>query len=232
MVYHSVALRLTHVTSSNDALSVETGTAYTTVLTPEDGYEFKSVTVTMDGEDITSTAYSDGTVSIASVTGNIVITAKAQMTPNFTNLVPLSVNTDGTDYYVDGDGYDNGAYVNSSGETGTLKGGTATGYIPVTAGTKTIRIAGEGLSIDSEYTRIAFYDASFGLIANIPYKNMGVLHSTGVYYNGKLITEDATLLTFEVTANTRGKDGVYIRVCTYGDGAELIVTVDEEITYG
>lgn len=231
-VYHSVALRLSHVTSSNDALSVETGTAYTATLTPEDGYQFKSVTVTMDGVDITSTAYNNGTVSIASVTGNIVITAKAQQRPDFTNLVPLSINADGTDFYIDGDGYDNGAYVNSSGVTGTHKGGTATGYISVPAGVKTIRIAGEGLSIDREYTRIAFYDANFKLISNIPYKNMGVLHSTGVYYSGQLIQEDSTLLTFRVTANTNGRNGVYMRVCTVGDGAELVVTVNEEITYG
>lgn len=231
-VYHSIALRLSHVTSSNDALSVETGTAYTATLTPEDGYQFKSVTVTMDGVDITSTAYNNGIVSIASVTGNVVITAKAQMRPNFTNLVPLSVNADGTDFFVDGDGYDNGAYVNSSGVTGTHKGGTATGYISVPAGVKTIRIAGEGLSIDREYTRIAFFDANFKMISNIPYKNMGILHSTGVYYSGQLIQEDSTLLTFKVTANTNGRNGVYMRVCTVGDGAELVVTVNEPITYG
>ena len=231
-VYHSVALRLSHVTSSNDALSVETGTAYTATLTPEDGYQIKSVSVTMDGADITSTAYNNGTVSIAKVTGNVVITAKAQQRPNFTNLVPLSINADGTDFFVDGDGYDNGAYVNSSGVTGTLKSGTATGYISVPAGVKTIRIAGEGLSIDPIYTRIAFFDANFKLIYNLSYKNMGILHSTGVYYNGQLIKEDSTLLTFKVTANTNGRNGVYMRVCTIGDGAELVVTVDEKITYG
>ena len=231
-VYHSVALRLTNVTSSNDALSVEAGAAYTATLTPEDGYQFKSVSVTMDGEDITSAAYSDGTVSIASVTGNVVITAKAQQRPNFTNLVPLSINEDGTDFFVDGDGYDNGAYVNSSGVTGTHKSCTATGYIPVTAGVKTIRIAGDGLSIDREYTRIAFFDANFKMIGNIPYKNMGVLHSTGVYYSGQLIKEESTLITLKVTANTNGRNGVYIRVCTVGDGADLVVTVDEPVTYG
>lgn len=231
-VYHSVALRLTHVTSSNDALSVETGTTYTATLTPEDGYQLKSVSVTMDGADITSTAYNNGTVSIANVTGNVVITAKAQQRPNFTNLVPLSINADGTDFFVDGDGYDNGAYVNSKGETGTRKGGTATGYISVPAGVKTIRIAGEGISVDREYTRIAFYDANFKLISNIPYKNMGILHSTGVYYSGQLVQEESTLLTFKVTANTNGRNGVYMRVCTIGDGADLVVTVDEEITYG
>lgn len=231
-VYHSIALRLSHVTSSNDALSIETGTAYTATLTPEDGYQIKSVSVTMDGEDITSTAYNNGTISIANVTGNVVITAKAQQRPNFTNLVPLSINADGTDFFVDGDGYDNGAYVNSSGVTGTHKSGTATGYIPVNAGVKTIRIAGDGLSIDPIYTRIAFFDANFKLIYNLSYKNMGILHSTGVYYNGQLIQEDSTLLTFKVTANTNGRNGVYMRVCTIGDGAELVVTVDEKITYG
>lgn len=231
-VYYSVQSKLTRVTNSNEALSVETGTAYSAVLTPDDGCELKSVTVTMGGKDITSTAYSNGTVTIAAVTGNIVIEAKAQARPNFTNLVPFSINADGSDFYVDGDGYDNDTYVNSSGVVTTKKGSTTTGFIPVTAGAKTIRVAGEGISIDSTYTRISSYDKDFNLLVNSPYNYWGIQHSDGSYYQGKLIKENSTLFTLELEKVSILASGVYLRVCTNGDGAELIVTVDEEITYG
>lgn len=231
-VYYSIASKLSGVTSSNDALSVEADSAYSTVLTPSEGYELKSVTVTMDGKDITATAYNNGTVTISRVTGNVVITAKAQAHANFTNLVPLSINADGSDFNGDGDGYDNDTYVNSSGAIAAKKGSTSTGFIPVTPGAKIIRIAGEGLSIDQTYTRIASYDADFDLIANSPYMYMGIQHSSGVYYQGKLINEDSTLITLELEKASILSSGVYLRVCTNGDGAELVVTVDEEITYG
>ena len=216
-VYHAITSKLTNVTSDNAAKSAEDGAAYTATLTPDDGYHFKSVTVTMGGKDITFTAYANGVVTIPAVTGNVVITAKAQMTPNFTNLVTE---------------YENGAYINSSGAVGILKSGTVTGFIPVKAGVKTIRVAGEGLSIDPTYTRIGYYDADFNPIIVISYKSMGIQHSSGAYYNGKLIDEPSTLFTVELEKVSNGAKGVYIRVCTFGDGANMIVTVDEEISYG
>ena len=73
----TVTYTLTHVTSSNTAASVDSGQSYTTTLTASTDYTLNTVTVTMGGVDITSTAYSSGTVSIPSVTGNIVITATA-----------------------------------------------------------------------------------------------------------------------------------------------------------
>ncbi len=231
-VYYGIQSKLTRATNSNEALSIEAGTAYSATLTPDDWCEFKSVTVTMGGRDITATAYSEGVVTIAEVTGNVVITAKAQAKPNFTNLVPLSINPDGTDYNVDGDGYDNGVYVNSSGAEAARKNSTLTGYIPVTTGAKTIRIAGEGISIDPIYTRIISYDANFKFLNGSPYQNMGVQHSSGAYYQGKLIEEDSTVITLELEKGSILASGVYLRVCINGDGADLVVTIDEEISYG
>ena len=72
-----ITATLTNVTSSNKTPMVDLNESYTTTLTAADGYTLGSVTVTMDGVDITSTAYSNGVVTIASVTGNITITATA-----------------------------------------------------------------------------------------------------------------------------------------------------------
>lgn len=76
---YTVTNTLTHCTSDNPAAVAAYGSAYSATLTEDTGYTFSSVTVTMGGTDITSTAYDsdDDTITIASVTGNIVITATA-----------------------------------------------------------------------------------------------------------------------------------------------------------
>jgi hypothetical protein len=70
---------LSHVTSSFTDSSVENEDAFEAELTADKNYEIASVVVTMNGEDVTETAYNDstGTISIASVTGNILIVATA-----------------------------------------------------------------------------------------------------------------------------------------------------------
>lgn len=230
--YYTVVKQLSNATSTRDLWEeVIEGQPYSENITFNSGYEMKSLTVTMSGTDISASSISEGngyySIYIPNVTGNIVITAKGQMRPNFTNLVPLSINIDGTDFNVDGDGYDNGTYINSSGVLGTLANCTSTGFIPVTAGAKTIRIAGDGISIDSEYTRFVFYNNNFELITVQPYKHLGSNE-----YHGALIEESSTVVTFVMNSNTLGQNGVYMRICTKGDGADLIVTVNEKITYG
>ncbi len=69
---------LTDVTSSNDAAAVVQGAAYTATLTPASGMKLKTVSVTMGGMDVTASVYAGGTISIPSVTGDIIITATAE----------------------------------------------------------------------------------------------------------------------------------------------------------
>lgn len=76
-VEYTVTNTLTNVTNSNNATKVNAGEAYSATLTADTGYTLGTVEVTMGGTDITSTAYDAGTITIASVTGNIVITATA-----------------------------------------------------------------------------------------------------------------------------------------------------------
>jgi len=74
-----INLSLRKVSSSSTDASVEEGNAFSTTLTPVDGYSIESVAVVMGSTDITSTAYNSETnaVTIAAVTGNIYITAVA-----------------------------------------------------------------------------------------------------------------------------------------------------------
>lgn len=73
----SVVNALTHVTTNNAAVSVTKGSSYSATLVAENGYVIDTISVVMNGKDITSTAYDNGVVAIANVTGNITITATA-----------------------------------------------------------------------------------------------------------------------------------------------------------
>lgn len=79
MTTYTVTQNLTNVTSTFDGTTVNKNAAFTATLEAETGYTLGTVEVTMGGEDVTATAYdsSTGVVSIAAVTGAIIITANA-----------------------------------------------------------------------------------------------------------------------------------------------------------
>ena len=89
---YTITNNLTNVTNSNAATVINELTSYAAILTPTTDYIMSSVSITMGGTEITSTAYdeSDNNISIASVTGNIVITATAIEDAGWTPGVPYS----------------------------------------------------------------------------------------------------------------------------------------------
>ena len=76
---YAISNELINCTTSNSATSAKENAAYSTTLTANDGYTLTggTVTVTMGGVDITATAYADGVISIAAVTGDVEIFASA-----------------------------------------------------------------------------------------------------------------------------------------------------------
>ena len=76
---YSITQNLTHVTSDVSDTSIDEGEALEVNLTADQDYTIDSVTVTMSDTDITATAWDSATskVTIAEVTGNVVITASA-----------------------------------------------------------------------------------------------------------------------------------------------------------
>ena len=224
-VYHSINNTLSHVVTDNEATSIEDGTAYIATLTADTGYALGTVTVTMGGVDITNTAYSDGNISIASVTGDIVITAVATKIVSYTNQVLISTDADGNVY--NGTGYKDGYRISSSGAEAALRSATATGFIPFTKG-QTIRIGGEGIKYDKYGCLLMFYDLSKTVIANagIGYDKVG-----NTTY-GTWTTEETSVFCldpFDTYPNTLSGNSGYIRISANGSGANLIVTLDEEI---
>ena len=78
-VTYVVKQLLSHVTSSFDGGVIEAEADFEATLTAESGYEIANVTVLLDGEDVTTTAWDDSTskVAIDNVDGDIQIVATA-----------------------------------------------------------------------------------------------------------------------------------------------------------
>ena len=74
---YTITRNLSNCACSNSANSVTQGSSYSATLSANSGYQLGKVTITMGGNDITNTAYSNGNINISNVTGNIVITANA-----------------------------------------------------------------------------------------------------------------------------------------------------------
>lgn len=193
--YHSIATSLTHATISNAQTSIADGEAYTATIHAANGYTLDSVTVTMGGVDITSTAYSNGTITIAAVTGNVTITVVASK-PRV-NLLPLATDTDGTIY--NGTGYKANTRLNSAGNATAATGYSATGFIPVTAGKK---VTFENMTIDADNSisgynmqYLSFYDSTKTLLASCSIYARDWIANSGIAALMQPYTMDGTNLT-------------------------------------
>ena len=223
-VYHSITNTLTNVTTSNDAVAAEDGTAYSATITAANGYTMSSVTVTMGGTDITATAYNadTGVISIASVTGDVIITAKATKVVSYHNLVPTAVDSNGASAP-----YTDGLMLSSSGTTSEYNHFTTTGFIPFDGGAVHVyRIGGDGIAWNEYGCRFAWYNADFTLKGSVVNYNQ---LDKSIYYPTKV--EDANAAAaFSTDINVAPPNGAaYFRVSAKGSGANLIITLDEEI---
>ena len=105
-VYYSITSNLTNCTLSNNTTQIVHGESYFGTIIADEGCELSTVVVTMNGVDISTSSVSDSDISIASVTGDIIITAKAEATST----------TEKTNFcVVDGDGWITGGRCGSNG---------------------------------------------------------------------------------------------------------------------
>lgn len=133
----SVTNNLSNCTTSNNKRSAVNGEGYVATITADSGYTLDGATVqiTMGGADV-SQYYSNGTINIPSVTGNIVITATAvPSAPAYTNWIKQATAEIGGSALYNGTGYKDGYRLNSTGlEKNDQTGSFITGYIPVQDG--------------------------------------------------------------------------------------------------
>lgn len=77
---YTITNNLIGVVNSNNATSINDGDSYSANLTTIDSQKsIKTVSITMGGIDITSTAYNNGIITIANVMGDIVIAASVYL---------------------------------------------------------------------------------------------------------------------------------------------------------
>lgn len=216
---YAITNTLTRCTTSNAATHVDEGSSYTATLSANSGYALSSVTVTMGGTDITSTAYdgSTQTITIASVTGAIVVTATATSSASYTNII---------DTY----GYTDGKYI-SSGNLSSNAADTTIGKIPLSVVPEgsTLYIKGYTGAEGASHTRINVSSSATYGSGNISEKN-GWLASP---INPLAVTKLGTgYYKAEVTAKWTAyySAATHLGLCFAGtSGADLIITVNEPI---
>lgn len=233
---------LTHCVSNNSSIYAENGSSYVASLTADNGYELSAVTVTMGGADITSACYSAGVINIASVTGDIVITAVCTEIEQYTytNQVPISIDTDGSIY--NGVGYINDYRLKgSTGEIVEKEWACVTGFIPAKEN-DIVRIIAPKWSSDQGDTNlnlICAYNANFEYLCCAD--SHGAAHKYNTETNPDKYTLEHsiehtdTMSIVTMGTKTVGTGIAYIRISNIGDntgpcsGADIIVTVNEEI---
>lgn len=209
-VTYNITRNLTNCASSNTADTISEGAAYTTTLSPTGTYKkLGAITVTMGGTDISASAVSGSTVTIASVTGDIAITCAAVIT-NIIDTVGISADTRLS--------ASSGANKAQTGHATIGANMDASSLIHLHAG-DTLRIKGVSLPAANDGTSVA-----------VMYSATATFVSAGYMYNGRTwsnlhFTNSGDLVTVTSTAE------LYIRlspICT--DASAVIATINEPIT--
>lgn len=229
VITYSVTNDLNNATNSNGATIVTEGSAYNATITAKTNYKLASVTVTMGGVDITTTAVNGGRIRIASVTGNIVITATTSEDvefAEFTNLVPTLESVDSTAPF-NGTGYLNGAYI-SERTTGNDSACVATGLLPYAHanGVRTpIYIRGAALDLTNSHVRIYGFGASKGTA----FQSSVAIEAQKIANNFQI--EELGTNYYKITPNDDlcGTYVHYLRFSLVGKGDNLIITLGEPI---
>lgn len=209
-VLYNVTRNLTNCASSNTADTAAEGAAYTTTLSPTGTFKkLGAITVTMGGTDISASSVSGSTITIASVTGNIVITCAAVIT-NIIDTVGISADT---------------RLSTSTGENKEKVGWAtiganmdATSLIHLVTG-DTLRIKGMSLSADNDRQSAA-----------VRYSETAEFISADYIYNGRHwsqldFTSSGDIVTVTASVNS------YIRISlSCADTSAVIATINEPIT--
>ena len=222
--YYSVTKNLTNCTISNSATQVVGGGSYSATVTANSGYTLDSVSVTMGGSAV---SVSGGVINIASVTGDIVITAvasEAVVEPSYTNLLPLSVDANGNDYRGTNneDGYKADHKMStSSGNESAASGAYCSGFIPISDMYDVVRIKNITLSGSANVNNIVFYDANKAKVGTITANGSeNAFHSSVEAKDGYYQFEPKSWLTV---------NPAFFRFSCGGISDDTIVTINEEI---
>lgn len=182
----------------------------------------------MDFPKVKSMTIPEGTVKKIEV-GGVVLWKSG-----YTNLVPLSTETDGKTIYNGGKGYKDGYRVRSGGAEGGSTYCTCTGYIPYKQGDK-LYIYPPFTGLNTE-NAINFYDSDFKCLGQITDAGnvYGFCNST---FKTK-VENGVSVLDISAVTVSGVADIAYVRItnrikssgAAIQSGAEMIITKNEEIT--
>lgn len=209
-VTYTITRNLTNVASSNTATSIAENASYTTTLSPTGTFKkLGEITVTMGGADISASAVSGSTITIAKVTGDITITCAAVIT-NIIDTVGISANT----------------RLSTSSGSNKAQTGWATIGANMDAASLIYLKAGDTLRIKGT----SLPSANDGKSAAVEYSATATFISSGYIYNGHTwvglnFTSDGDIVTITAPGER------YIRVSLIcADASAVIATINERIT--
>lgn len=199
---------LSNCASSNSAGSIGINERYAATITANSGYTLDgaSVSVSMGGTDITSTAYSNGVISIPAVTGAIVISVSAAKKQTMVELFDPSAATINQRF-------------NSSGAYTAMSGNFCTDFIPVS-----------GLA-SSEPWRIHIKDTTDAARFQAMAANEAVMY----YKSDKTVIDRLMISTVTTgTVLTKHNDsdgGIYVDVNVLSNGSSPIPFDLSQVAY-
>ena len=199
-VYYAVTNELTNCTNNNSATQVIEGNSYTAEISTNSGYELSSVTVTMGGSPV---SVSGGTINIANVTGDIVITAVAEVAevkPAYTNLADPT-----SDEWMDN------YRITSSGAVEATSGVTLMNAIACVQG-DTIRVKGVS-------------DIQCAMFKNGTFYSRASVTSNSTQFGNPIVDGDYS----EFTIAHNGITSIRFYGTLSGAAEDVIITVNEEI---
>ena len=160
----------------------------------------------------------------------------------YNNAIFNAIDTDGSHY--NGCGYIEGYRLNSSGTLTAQNNTVSSGFIPCTQHS-VIRMSGTTLSYIPSggfngYLYLQFYDSDFALLGGMNWDYNGGENASNIFFHGDLVidydnstvTTDANgCTTFQMRFSDEEESSqiAYFRINGYGEGENIIVTVDSEL---
>jgi hypothetical protein len=234
VITYTITNKLSNATNDNGASTIIAGSPYSASISALTGYELDTITVTMGGTDITSSVVSDNNISIANVTGNIIITVTTTAEVTYTNWLPISTDENGNIF--NGIGYETGKRFNSSGGTTSASTYAITGFIPAKFN-DVIRL-NSALWDESHKSYMQIKPCDGEKDALHAYVSLAEAISSD--HSGYFVYEKEADGTHKITLNSdnsayrvKYEQTQYIRLCVMANAcADGIITVNEEITGG
>lgn len=164
-------------------------------------------------------------VVTAVATGDVVITVTTE-DGGFTATYALKVEAKPITNIIDTVGYEDGKRLSSSGATKDETGFVSTGMIDISDYTDPVTIRTKGVNFNyNGYCYLVIYNASGEKVGYTTVPTVVGYGDTG--WNGYVITTDDAGNIVITTKTTNAAN--YFRLSGYGSGANLVVTINEEI---